>query len=91
MAPKPQHSLSVSNGEVEDRAEAPDHGAEGTHFFSARGDGPEVSHGPLQQLLDVRLMDWVVLALWGQLNHIHNRASSGASARMIESPHWAKI
>jgi hypothetical protein len=33
------------------RTEAPDHGAEGAQFLSARGANPEAPHGPLQRLL----------------------------------------
>jgi len=34
------------------RIEAPDHGAEGAQFPSARGANPEAPHGPLQRLLE---------------------------------------
>jgi hypothetical protein len=37
------------------RAEAPD-GAEGAQFLSARGAKPQAHHGPLQRLLDARLL-----------------------------------
>ena len=34
------------------RTEAPDYGAEGAQFLSARGAQPQAHHGPLQRLLD---------------------------------------
>jgi hypothetical protein len=38
------------------RAEAPDHGAEGAQFLSARGAKPQAHHGLLQRLLEVSPM-----------------------------------